>query len=77
MRAQACQALESIHTELWLPAELQPFDLRQGTGGSGQGGHLSLCVSLANGLVRFDPKAVKPADLVLLTDSKVSSGREF
>lgn len=57
------QVLENIHTEIWLPAELQQLDARQGNGETA-----SVVADLSNGVVRFDPKSVKPTDIVLLTD---------
>lgn len=74
VRAQVAQVLESIHTELWLPAELQQLDSRQGAGaGSANGSLVSVVADLAGGVVRFNPKAVKPTDIILLTDCKVGA----
>lgn len=74
VRAQVAQVLESIHTELWLPAELQQLDSRQGAGaGIANGSLVSVVADLAGGVVRFDPKAVKPTDIILLTDCKVGA----
>lgn len=66
VRAQVAQVLKSIHTELWLPAEVQLLDARQGNGETA-----SVVADLSGGVVRFDPKSVKPTDIVLLTDCKV------